>query len=198
VEWYNQIQYLVVRLQVQQVMKKYLLLTLLAFSQIVSANCNLKSASILENTHKVGPVEGIAKIFKPGSCTMTFHINVDGTNYPITYRADGPENEDVLCGYAIEKGRRELLLNLGGQFKTQASLVCMEGAAVDPKVKIGDTILENEVGMNPRLNFYWPYKQYSKCRLFKEQYVRNKKQVQYNGVICQQDHDDIWLVVDKW
>jgi hypothetical protein len=181
-------------------MKKYLLLSLLLASQIVSANCNLKSASILENTHKVGPVTNLSKIFDSGkgSCSVSYRIDVDGTEHMVVYRANGPESESALCGYAVERGRRELLLNLGGQFKSQAHVICSDGKPAKRHIQIGDTILENEVGMNTRLNHYWPYKQYSKCRIFKEQYVRNKAPVEYNGVICQQDQNDIWVVVDKW
>jgi hypothetical protein len=181
-------------------MKKLLLLSLLLASQIASANCNLRTASILENDHKVGPVTGLAKRFSAevGRCAVSYQINVDGEDHLVVYSANGPEREDVLCGYAVERGRRELLLTLGGQFKTQANLVCEEGKAVKQKIQIGDTILENEVDMNARLNFYWPYKEYAKCRMFKERYVQNKAPVEYNGVICQKNTNDLWLVVDKW
>jgi len=181
-------------------MKKLLMLSLLVASQIVSANCNLRTASILENEHKVGPVNGLAKRFSAevGRCAVSYQINVDGEDHLVVYSADGSEREDVLCGYAIERGRRELLLTLGGQFKTQANLVCEEGKAVKQKIQIGDSILENEVGMNAKLNFYWPHKQYAKCRMFKEHYVQNKAPVEYNGVICQNNTNDLWTVVDKW
>jgi len=181
-------------------MKKYLLVSLFLVSQVVSANCNLRSASILENDHKVGPVTNLAKIFSAdkGRCAVSYTLNVDGEDHLVVYASDGSEREDILCNYAVERGRRELLLNLGGQFKTQANLVCEEGKVVKQKIQIGDTIFENEVGINQRLNFYWPYKQYPKCRLFKDKLVQNKEPVEYNGVICQKDHDDLWVVVDKW
>jgi hypothetical protein len=178
-------------------MKKYLLLSLLLVSQIAWANCNLKSASILANEHKVGPIFDLVKVVKPNRCSVSYTINVDGKDHNVYQVADGSEREDVLCNYAVERGRRELLLNLGGQFKTEASLVCNEGGTVKTSNKIGDTILENEVGMNQRLNFYWQYKEYPKCRMFKERYVQDKKTVEYNGVICQKT-DSNWLVVDKW
>jgi hypothetical protein len=180
-------------------MKKYLLLSLLAVSQIVSANCNLKSASILENQHKVGPVLQLSNTFNPtqGRCSVSYQIEVDGEAHVVEYSATGPEREDILCGYAVERSRRQLLLNLGGQFKTEAKMVCNDGEPVKTSIKIGDTILENEVGMNDRLNFYWPYKKYGKCRIFKERYVRNKEPVEYHGVICQKTESD-WIVVDKW
>jgi hypothetical protein len=178
-------------------MKKYLILSLLVASQIAVANCNLKSASILENSHKVGPIVDLAKVVKPNRCSVGFTVNVDGVDHSVYKVVDGPEKEDVLCDYAIERGRRELLLSLGGQFKTEANMVCSEGTKVKETIKIGDTILENEVGTNQRLNFYWPYKQYVKCRVFKERYVRNKDTVEYNGVICQKTESD-WIVVDKW
>ena len=139
----------------------------------------------------------LAKVVKPNRCSVGFTINVDGVDHSVYKVVNGPEREDILCDYAVERGRRELLLGLGGQFKTEANMVCNDGDKVAGPIKIGDSILENEVGMNQRLNFYWPYKQYSKCRVFKERYVRNKVQVEYNGVICQKSDSD-WLVVDKW
>jgi len=180
-------------------MKKYLLLSLLTASHFAVADCNLKSASILENEHKVGSVTNLSKTFDSnlGRCAVSYQINVDGQDHNVTYTASGSEKEEVLCAYAVERSRRELLLNLGGQFKTQASLVCQEGTKPKEKIKIGDTILENEVGINNKLNFYWPYKNYSKCRIFKEQYVWDKAPVEYHGVICQKQ-DENWIVVDKW
>jgi hypothetical protein len=180
-------------------MKKYLLVSLLLASQIASANCNLKSASILENEHKVGPILNLTKSFDPakGQCIVSYNVEVDGENHPVNSSATGPEREDVVCGYAIERSRRQLLLNLGGQFKTEATMICSDGEPVKTSIKIGDTILESEVGINPKLKSYWPYKDYSKCRVFKERYVHNKAQVEYNGVICQKA-DNNWLVVDKW
>lgn len=178
-------------------MKKYLILSLLTVSQFVLADCNLKSASILENTHKVGPIQNLVKSSKPGHCGVSYTIDVDGENHFVAYGVEGTEKEETLCSYAVERGRRELLMNLGGQFKTEANLVCQEGRAPKATIKTGDIIMENEVQMNTRLNFYWPYKNFAKCRIFDERYVRNKVPVEYHGVICQKNDND-WLVVDKW
>jgi hypothetical protein len=85
-----------------------------------------------------------------------------------------------------------------GRVDTETATVCKEGQGHSHKIKIGDTILESEVGVNKRVSQYFTYKN-SKCRLFTENTVINKELRINNGVICQLDNTEAnWLVVDKW
>jgi hypothetical protein len=85
-----------------------------------------------------------------------------------------------------------------GKVENQTSTVCKEGVTVEPKIKIGDVILENEVAKNPQVSNYFKYRN-SQCRMFIEHTAYNKQMRIYHGVICQLDGSDTnWLVVDKW
>ena len=85
-----------------------------------------------------------------------------------------------------------------GQFENETVTVCKEGFEQVPKIKIGDTILETEVGKSNVKVGYFKH-QNAQCRLFTERHSKNGKLAVYHGVICQIDNSPTnWLVVDKW
>jgi hypothetical protein len=85
-----------------------------------------------------------------------------------------------------------------GKVDTETATVCRDGSVVQPKIRVGDVILENEVSRNPKVNDYFSYKN-SHCRMFTEHTAKNNQMHVYHGVICQLDGSDTnWLVVDKW
>jgi hypothetical protein len=85
-----------------------------------------------------------------------------------------------------------------GQFENETVTVCKEGFEQVPKIKIGDTILETEVGKSNVKVGYFKH-QNAQCRLFSERHSQNGKLAVYHGVICQIDNSPTnWLVVDKW
>lgn len=85
-----------------------------------------------------------------------------------------------------------------GKFETETVTVCKEGQVVSPKIKIGDTILETEVGKSNVKVGYFKH-QNANCRLFTERNAQNGKLVVHHGVICQVDNSPTnWIVVDKW
>jgi len=177
-------------------MKKLILITLLA-SQFAFAECNVKSASLLANEHQVGDIQNLVKDKSMGKCTVNFDIDVDGKTYHLTETEKGLEQDESLCYYAKERARKNLLLNLGGTFKTEAVTSCREGATPPSKLRVGDTILENEVGPSP-IKKYFKHNG-ATCRMFQEHYTVDRKLQTYNGVICQVDNSDTnWLIVDKW
>ena len=84
-----------------------------------------------------------------------------------------------------------------GQVETETRTICKEGTIPDTKLKIGDTILESEVGVSPVSNYFTYRRQ--RCRMFEEQGIVQKQIKIYHGVICQNPKDNSnWLVVDKW
>ena len=86
----------------------------------------------------------------------------------------------------------------GGIVANETVTVCKEGVVEFPKIKIGDTILENEVNRSRASVDYFTYRN-SRCRLFMENQNQKGKLRVYHGVICQIDNSDTnWLVVDKW
>ena len=89
-------------------------------------------------------------------------------------------------------------LESGGSVKVETVTVCKEGELVQKHIKIGDTILETEVGNSNVKVGYFKHNN-AKCRLFSERLTENGKLRVNHGVICQIDNSPTnWLVVDKW
>jgi len=177
-------------------MKKLILVTLL-LSQLAWADCDVKSASFLANEHQVGEIQNLQETAKQGVCTVEFDIEVDGVNHHLTETEKGWEQTPSLCYYARERARKNLLLNLGGKFKSEAVTSCKDGTTPPNKIRIGDTILANEVGPSP-IKKTFKHKG-ATCRMFQEHTTVDRELRTYNGVICQIDNSDTnWLVVDKW
>lgn len=83
------------------------------------------------------------------------------------------------------------------QISAESVTICSEGQSVNNHVRIGDTILENEVGKS-KVTKYFSH-QNSRCRMFTERYVVERVLRVYHGVICQTDDKGLnWIVVDKW
>lgn len=177
---------------------KHLLLIGLFVSQLAVAECDVRSASTLTHERQIGKVTNLVKDTKVyGQCSVKFQLTVDGTQHNLTSTLKGYEQEDYLCYYAVEKAKTELLMQLGGAFQTEAVTVCKEGNELPSKVKIGDTILESEVGKS-KINKYFTHNN-TRCRMFTERMSVNRELRVYHGVICQIDKSDTnWLVVDKW
>ena len=84
-----------------------------------------------------------------------------------------------------------------GKVSSETATVCKEGNPIDRTVKVGDVILESEVGES-KVTKYFNYNN-TRCRMFKEHTAKDKVLHVYNGVICQIDNSGAnWLVVDKW
>jgi len=83
-----------------------------------------------------------------------------------------------------------------GRFQTETATVCKEGADIR-KIKVGDIILEIEVGKS-KIDKVFNYRN-SQCKMFTESAVKNSELRVYHGVMCQLDNNKAnWLVVDKW
>jgi hypothetical protein len=177
-------------------MKKLILVSLLA-SNVALANCNVRSASILADENTVGPVTNLVADFMPGRCRVSFDITVDGERHHVQNQLVADMPGDSVCNEAVEQGKKKLLLDTGGRFKTESITVCREGRAIPPTVKVGDQILESEVSKS-KMDRYFTFRN-SRCRMFTERAVKNQDLIVYHGVICQIDKSDTnWLVVDKW
>ena len=178
-------------------MKKILIL-LAAFSTAVWADCNIKTASTLETKRSISAVTDLEKDKSVyGQCTVKYRIQIDGIWHTVDWTTKGLEQQDSLCRQAIDNGRADLLQTLGGNFQAESVTVCTDGQKLNRKIKIGDSILENEVGRVSEVNAKYFKHKNSKCRLFRERYNDRGQLQVYHGVICQTD-DENWTVVDKW
>ena len=90
--------------------------------------CNVDTSSKLVNEHKVGPIRNLVKDeFEFGyknECTVEFDITVDGKEYHLKDTETGLEQMPSVCYYARERARKNLLLDLGGDFKSEATVEC--------------------------------------------------------------------------
>ena len=179
-------------------MKRTLLVTLLLSSQFAWADCDVKTASLMTDTHVVGPAHNLIETATNGKCTVTFDVNVNGAWHKVEETQSDPYlKEGALCRDAIRYGREKLLAKLGGQFNSESITVCREGQKVERKIKAGNLILETEVGRS-KIDLYFKY-QNMRCRNFLDQFFELGKLRQYFGVICQANpNDPMWMVMDKW
>lgn len=84
-----------------------------------------------------------------------------------------------------------------GQVEAETATICKEGQDINDTVKVGDIVLENELG-RAAVRKYFTYRN-ARCRMFAEHHVVNKQLHDHFGVICQvEKNSPNWMVVDKW
>jgi hypothetical protein len=177
---------------------KHILLLSILITNLALADCNVKIASQLANERRVGPIVNLIKdTHILGQCTVNFDMDVDGKTYHLQETEKGWENPESLCYYARERARKNFLMDMPGNFKTETVTSCREGELVPMSLKKGDTVLETEAPPSPMKKSF-TYRN-SQCRMFQEHMVIDRELKVYNGVICKIDNSSTnWLVVDKW
>lgn len=178
-------------------MKRLLLLSILV-SHAAFADCNVKQASQMVRDVAVSKPTDLVKTITPNNCHVKYRVSIDNEWHQIDYKFQGVGSDDMLCTEAIERGKNALLVNLDGKYRTETITTCGSGRSLrdDSPVKIGEVIMENELGRVDKGPEYFKYK-HSKCRLFRERYIQKGSLRVTHGVICQSDNED-WVVVDKW
>lgn len=102
-----------------------------------------------------------------------------------------------LTALADECKVTTVTIERNGKVESETATVCKEGQPIDTKIRIGDTILESEVGRS-KMDKYFTYRN-SRCRMFTEHMAKDKLLRVYHGVICQIDNSETnWIVIDKW
>lgn len=90
--------------------------------------CVVDASSKLVAKQKVGKITNLVteeeEFGTKNICTVKFNIVVDGKNYHVEETESGLEQMASICYYAREKGRRELLLDLGGDFQSETTVTC--------------------------------------------------------------------------
>lgn len=90
--------------------------------------CTLKKSSNLVNEHNVGPIQNLEKDeFELGyrnECTVRFDITVNGQLYHLEETVSSLEQMASVCYQARERARSNLLLDLGGNFKSEMDMKC--------------------------------------------------------------------------
>jgi len=90
--------------------------------------CNVDTSSKLVTEHQVSPIQNLVKeefaFGHKNECTEKFDITVNGKTYHLEQTETGLEKMASVCYYARERARKNLLLDLGGNFKSEANINC--------------------------------------------------------------------------
>lgn len=84
-----------------------------------------------------------------------------------------------------------------GNLDAQTIVVCDSRGVPKKNVKVGDLVLEPEMGRGPVAK-YFTYNN-ARCRMFMDRLAISGELKVYHGVICQVEnsHED-WIVISKW
>ena len=92
--------------------------------------CTAKVVSKLVSERKVGPITNLVKeeaaFGYKNQCKVKFDITVDGQTYHLERIEEGLYQMAVICADARNMAREELLLDLGGIFKSDAEFICYQ------------------------------------------------------------------------
>jgi len=90
--------------------------------------CFVDTSSKLVTEHIVGPITDLVEEKVEGGlngqCTVRFNIAVNGQKYQLEDTYVGWEQTVALCYMARERARKNFLLDLGGSFKSEATMDC--------------------------------------------------------------------------
>lgn len=90
--------------------------------------CQIDTASKRVAKHVVGPVTNLVKdVEEKGmytSCTVNFDISVNGELHHVEHTYVGWEQSEAVCYRARDIGRKNLLLDLDGEFESQTNISC--------------------------------------------------------------------------
>lgn len=92
--------------------------------------CTAKIISKLVSERKVGPITNLVKeetkFGYKNQCKVNFDLTVDGQTYHLERVEEGLYQMAVICADARDMAREELLLDLGGIFKSDAEFICSQ------------------------------------------------------------------------
>lgn len=99
-----------------------------AQSKMPEQGCLVETSSRLVNQRQVSEIfnlvqDKVATGYE-NRCTVRFDIKVDGQIYHLEETETGLEQMASICYYARERAREDLLLDLGGEFRSEATTTC--------------------------------------------------------------------------
>lgn len=90
--------------------------------------CTIDTQSNRTTKHVVGPIMNLVKDVEVrgmySQCTVNFDISVNGEVHHVEETYVGWEQTEALCYIARDKGRKNLLLDLDGEFESQTKIDC--------------------------------------------------------------------------
>ena len=92
--------------------------------------CTAKVISKLVSERNVGQITNLVKeqtaFGYKNQCKVNFDLTVDGQTYHLERTEEGLYQMAVICADARDIARAELLLDLGGVFKSDAEFICRQ------------------------------------------------------------------------
>lgn len=92
--------------------------------------CLVKTSSKMVSELQVGKITNLVKDEAEwghqNECTVSFDITVNGKEYHLQETRTGMEQMASVCYEARETARRNLLLDIGGTFKTESVVACRQ------------------------------------------------------------------------
>ena len=92
--------------------------------------CVIESSSKLVSQRKISNITNLVTDTESrddeNQCTVRFDIIVDGKTHYLEETEVGLEQMASLCYYAKERAKANLLLDLGGEFKTETITLCRQ------------------------------------------------------------------------
>lgn len=92
--------------------------------------CLVETSSKLTNQRQVSTIFNLVQdkvsTGYENRCTVRFDIKVDGETYHLEATESGLEQMASICYYARERAREDLLLDLGGEFRSEATTRCRQ------------------------------------------------------------------------
>ena len=99
-------------------------------SKMPEQGCLVETSSKLVNQRQVSPIFNLVQdkvsTGYENRCTVQFDIKVDGQIYHLEQTETGLEQMASICYYARERAREDLLLDLGGEFRSEATTLCRQ------------------------------------------------------------------------
>ena len=92
--------------------------------------CTMDTSSKMVSRQEVGKITNLVKDKQDfgymGRCIVKFDMTVNGKTYHLEESEEGLEQLESLCYYARERAKKDLLLDLGGEYQSETSLTCTQ------------------------------------------------------------------------
>lgn len=173
---------------------------LLVASSAVTAECYLRSATVVSGTAGVQRVADVKETKLPYNglrkCIAQMRIQVNGE----WTDAEGEgiaETDQQACSNARELAQARFLTPVDNPVvNAESSMVCTDAPQIKfrERVRIGDLIRESEVGVHHRYPQPFRHKG-TQCKWFIHQEAHLGKLVSFGGIMCA-TRNDLWRVVD--
>lgn len=182
----------------------------LALATSAQAECYLQTETqstaqgTIDQVTDVKPVV-VKKLNGEKTCTVTFVAHINGKLYQGRgYREyeETTTTDGNACGAALEDGKAEIIRQFSkAEINANSTLLCSDDPAKNPNpaakhLEVGQVVNDEDVPYHPtrgRFNYRG-----SECRYYINTEVNGKDLYQWQGVMCQVNNGQNWVILDKY